>query len=266
MVKCAVAWKPHMSFFEMPESPIERVQLLENIMIEAATSPAKDEAMYQALRAELIQDFELKLLLPEFVRTNRSLKSFWPYISNVAGQYAPRRKHISDAFNPIVEHLEGANRAPIDSVTGDALASFDADGVHAVWTKALARRATDPEGAITVARTLLETVCKRLLDEREVTYGHKDDLPKLYGLAARELNMAPDQHREEAIKMILGGAMNLVNGIGTLRNRFSDAHAPGGKMPVKPSARHAALAVNMAGAMATFMIETFVQQEEKTAA
>lgn len=66
--------------------------------------------------------------------------------------------------------------------------------------------------------------------------------------------------------MILGGAMNLVNGIGTLRNRFSDAHAPGGKIPVKPSARHAALAVNMAGAMATFMIERFVQQGGKAAA
>lgn len=255
-----------MSFYDMPDSTIERVRLLENVMTEAATSPAKDEPMYQALRSELMQDSELKPLLPEFVRTNRSLKSFWPYISNVSPHYAPRRKHINDAFNPIMDHLEGAHRAPLDAVAGDTLASFDADGVHAVWTKALARRATDPEGAITVARTLLETVCKRVLDEREVTYGHKDDLPKLYGLAARELNMAPDQHVEEPIRMILGGAMNLVNGIGTLRNRFSDAHAPGGKIPVKPSARHAALAVNMAGAMATFMIETFVQQEGKAAA
>jgi hypothetical protein len=55
---------------------------------------------------------------------------------------------------------------------------------------------------------------------------------------------------------LLGGAMNLVNGIGTLRNRLSDSHGPGGK-PVRPSPRHASLAVNLAGGVATFLVETF---------
>jgi hypothetical protein len=45
------------------------------------------------------------------------------------------------------------------------LQKFDADGVHSVWEKALARRHTDPDGALMTARTLLETVCKRILDE-----------------------------------------------------------------------------------------------------
>jgi hypothetical protein len=255
-----------MDIDDLPDSIIERVTMMEGILTAAATGGSPDNHVYDYLRREFMSDETLKPLLPAFVRTYRNLGAFWPYIKNEAGSYAERRQIISEAFTPIVEHLEGANRAPIDLVAGDTLASFDADGVHAVWAKALSRRASDPEGAITVARTLLETVCKRVLDERGVAYGYKDDLPKLYGLAARELNMAPDQHVEEPIKMILGGAMNLVNGIGTLRNRFSDAHAPGGKIPVKPSARHAALAVNMAGAMATFMIETFVQQDAKAAA
>jgi len=33
--------------------------------------------------------------------------------------------------------------------------------------------------------------------------------------------------------------MNLVNGIGTLRNRLSDSHGRGGPLPVRPSPRHA---------------------------
>jgi len=61
--------------------------------------------------------------------------------------------------------------------------------------------------------------------------------------------------------MILGGAMNLVNGIGTLRNRMSDAHGRGGKMPVKPLPRHASLAVNTAGAIATFLVETYLERD-----
>ncbi|WP_246777474.1 abortive infection family protein [Rhizobium sp. BG4] len=75
-------------------------------------------------------------------------------------------------------------------------------------------------------------------------------------MAAKELNLAPDQHTEEPIKQILGGAMTLVNGIGTLRNRLSDAHGRGGSLPVRPSPRHASLAVNTAGAVATFLVET----------
>jgi uncharacterized phage infection (PIP) family protein YhgE len=160
-----------------------------------------------------------------------------------------------------MDHLEGKAAAPSDAVASDTLQTFDAEGVHAVWTKALSRRNTDPEGAITVARTLLETVAKRILDETEQSYSDKDDLPKLYSMAAKALNLAPDQHTEEPIKAILGGAMNLVNGIGTLRNRLSDAHGRGGKLPVRPSSRHASLAVNTAGAIATFLVETLGERK-----
>ncbi|MDG1319996.1 MAG: abortive infection family protein [Paracoccaceae bacterium] len=43
----------------------------------------------------------------------------------------------------------------------------------------------------------------------------------------------------------------------TLRNRLSDSHGRGGRLPVRPSPRHASLAVNTAGAIATFLVETF---------
>ena len=50
-----------------------------------------------------------------------------------------------------------------------------------IWEKALGRRHTDPDGAITTARTLLETVCKRILDEAgDVRIQAEEDLPALY--------------------------------------------------------------------------------------
>jgi hypothetical protein len=162
-----------------------------------------------------------------------------------------------------MDHLEGTSSMPGDRIASEALGAFDAESVHAVWAKALARRLTDPEGAITTARTLLETVSKRILDEMGETYTDKDDLPKLYANAAKALNLAPNQHTEEPIKAILGGAMGLVNGIGTLRNRLSDSHGRGGKLPVRPSPRHASLAVNTAGAIATFLVETFLDRQAR---
>ena len=87
-------------------------------------------------------------------------------------------------------------------------------------------------------------------------YSDKDDLPKLYGTAAKELNLAPSQHTEEVFRKILGGAHSVVDGLANLRNRLGDAHGQG-KRPVKPAPRHAELAVNMAGSLASFLLATF---------
>ena len=250
-----------MDLSEIPSSTVEQIAMMEGILVAAATGGSPDNHIYEHLRREFMADPAIRDLLPQFVRTYRNLNAFWPFIKHEAGTYAERRQIISGAFTPLMDHLEGRNAAPGDKVASDALETFDVDGVHAVWTKAIARRNTDPEGAITVARTLLETVTKRILDESGEAYSDKDDLPKLYASAARILNLAPNQHTEEPIKAILGGAMNLVNGIGPLRNRLSDSHGRGGKLPVRPSPRHASLAVNTAGAIATFLVETFLERQ-----
>jgi hypothetical protein len=248
---------------ELPTSSAERMALMESLLTERATGGlGANTHIYEYLRREFMADPATKEVLPNFVRTSRTLDAFWPWIKNQAGTYADRRHLISEAFGPLADYLEGRNRAPGDHVVSTSLESFDTEGVHAVWNKALERRNNDPEGAITVARTLLETVCKRILDQIPGTsYSDREDLPKLYAMVAKALNLAPDQHSEEPIKAILGGAMTLVNGIGTLRNRLSDSHGRGGK-PVRPSPRHASLAVNLAGGVATFLVETFLARQE----
>ena len=203
--------------------------MIEELLIELATGLLGDNHVYRVLRGDFIADHAVCDRLPMFVRTSRNLDAFWRFIKKEAPTYAERREIISTAFTPLMDHLEGRNSAPVDQASSDVLQSFDADGVHAVWTKAMERRSSNPEGAITVARTLLETVTKRILDESNTPYSDKDDLPKLYGAAAKVLNLAPNQHTEEPIKAILGGAMNLVNGIGTLRNRLSDSQGRGGR-------------------------------------
>ena len=145
-------------------------------------------------------------------------------------------------------------------MASDVLLTFDPDGVHAVWQKALDRRLTDAEGAITAARTLLETVCKHILDKTGTSYSDKDDLPVLYRATAKQLNLAPSQHTEEIFKQILGGVTAAIEGLGALRNRISDAHGQGPK-PVRPQPRHAQLAVNLAGTLATYLIDTWLAKK-----
>ena len=106
---------------------------------------------------------------------------------------------------------------------------------------------------------MLESVCKLILDDFGVAYSD-DDLPKLYKEVADTMQLSPSDHTEQAFKQILSGCYAVVNGLGTLRNKLSDSHGQGGK-PVRPAPRHADLAVNLAGAMAAFLVETWAARK-----
>lgn len=244
------------------ENDLERAQSLQNILIANATGGSSSNDEYKALRSHFLNNASYKELLPSFVRTNRELFQFWQFIKYEYGTYAERRDFIWKAFSPLMDYLEGKNHRPLDSQTSLALKAFNEDSVHVVWQRALERRTSDPEGAITAARTLLETVCKHILDARSVSYdANKIELHELYKLTAIELNLSPTQHTEEVFKQILGGCAGIVNGLGTLRNRLGDAHGKGSK-PVKPAPRHAELAVNLAGAVSLFLVSTWEARGE----
>jgi hypothetical protein len=243
---------------------LEQVHILEDGLVQFATGGGFGDARYEDLRKLMITDPRSKNAVPEFLKTNRSLPQFWNFIKGRFAHYSERREFIWGEFGPLHDELEGKGRVPADKHVSDVLSKFDVENVHAVWQKALERRKDDPEGAITSARTLLEAVCKHILDEADVPYEDDVDLPKLYKTAAAQLNLAPSQHTETIFKQILGGCTAVVEGLGALRNRLSDSHGKGPK-GAKPDTRHAELAVNLAGSMATFLIETWEHGKTKTA-
>lgn len=233
--------------------------MLQNMTISLATNGSLDEPAYRAIRDNLRTTPELWELAPRFIRTCRDQGQLWSHLRSVAsggGSWQARRDHVYENFFPLFERLEGTSGAPLDASASEILSTFDVEGVHRAWERAMRRRQEDPEGAITSARTLLETVCKHILEKGGGSYGKSDDLPKLYKQASELLNLAPSQHTEEAIRSILGGCHAVVQGLASLRNRLGDAHGQGRKA-VRPAPRHAALAVNLAGAAATFLIETW---------
>ncbi len=239
----------------MMDELTKKIEMLQDMLIAHATGGRAEDAQYQPLRKEMLASSLVRDLAPPFLRTCRTLDEFWPFIKHEHGNYADRRKFIWDSFRPMLDRVEGASAAPSDHSVAVALQKFDAETIHQIWLRAMDRRETDPEGAITLARTLLETVCKHILDERGVEYEADSDLPGLYKMASKSLNIAPSQHSEGIFKQILGGCTAVVEGLGALRNRLSDAHGQG-KRPVKPAPRHAELAVNLSGAMATFLVAT----------
>lgn len=247
---------------ELPDTPLERALLLKRQIEAVGTEGAFAEPIYRQLRGEFIGDPLLKKLIPAFVVRCRDQNSLWAELKAVhegSGAYAARRLFLNEQFSPLLDFLETGGSAADAAIT-DGLKEYDAPAVQSVWTKALERRSSDPQGAVTAACTLLEEVCKHIIEDSGGTWEDTSSIPKLYGEAAKVLDLAPNQHQAKIFKTILGNSQSIVNSIGALRNKGSDAHAGGrDRVPFKP--RHAALAVNLAGSMALFLIETWQERD-----
>lgn len=241
---------------------LDAVERLRLMLTSHATGGVGDEFEFKTLRAQVINGQHAKLA-PAFLRTCRTLDDFWSFIKAKFAEYQERRAYLRNEFEPLLSALEHSS-TPVDARAGELTKAYDADYVHGQWQKALDRRSLDPEGAITAARTLLESTCKHLLDDLGIAYNASADLPALYSAVAIGLDLAPSQHTERIFKQILGGCQSVVEGLGALRNKVGDAHGQG-QRPVRPSARHAELAVNLAGSMAAFLLSTHEERRARGA-
>lgn len=235
------------------------VETVFQILTKIATGGSYDDEqtsnIYKEIRLRLIKNGRVDSLLPSFIKTYRDLPAFWGFIKNQEGTYAARRSFLAEVFTPLFDYLEKGSNNVLDDIVNQA-AYISSEYVRDVWAKAVIRREQDPEGAITAARTLLEATCKHILAKTQTSYSEKADLGDLYKLTAKQLKLSPDDYTEQVFKQILGSAASIVNGLGSLRNKISDAHAIANKR-IRPSPRHAMLCVNLAGSVAEFLIMTF---------
>ncbi|WP_228408534.1 abortive infection family protein [Profundibacter amoris] len=245
---------------DIPESAFDRATALQNGLIAAATDGSfaleNGGNLYKAFRKELIENVGTRNIAPDFLRTKRDLSQFWEHIKDKFPTYAERRKYLYEEFSPLLDYLENSNSSAHETTVGEVFSKFTPGHIPEIWDKALERTKNDPEGAITLARTLLESVCKYILDDTETPYKADANLPKLWADCSTLLNLSPSQHTEDVFKTILGSCQNIVGSLGSLRNKISDSHGQG-KRPVKPQTRHAELAVNLAGSMAQFLVSTW---------
>ncbi len=142
---------------------------------------------------------------------------------------------------------------PVEDSLVDRI-DFDRRGhLFRQWSKAHQRVDEDPDGAVTAARSLLESICKHVLEATDVAYSSSVDLPGLFKQVASELRISADGQIARMEQQIYSGVTQVVKTLAELRNSTGDAHGKGAH-GTRPSPAQAELAVNLAGTLGAFLL------------
>ncbi|WP_406694832.1 abortive infection family protein [Singulisphaera sp. Ch08] len=139
-------------------------------------------------------------------------------------------------------------------------ATLDASYVSQQVTRMESSLKGDPELAIGTAKEFVETVCKTILNERDIQLRGNEDVSQLVRLTLKELKLTPDDvsassQAAETIRILLGKLASISQSLAELRNLHGSGHGKDAKTSIL-GVRHARLAVQSATSLAVFIFET----------
>ena len=125
---------------------------------------------------------------------------------------------------------------------------------------------SDPPGAISSSKELVESVLKLILDDYNVDYTNRDDLPALYKKVQKALRLnaeavAGDSAASKAAVEALRALVSTVQGLAQMRNAMGLGH--GRTKASVALTRHARLAFNATVAVVEFLLDTWRVRREK---
>lgn len=154
----------------------------------------------------------------------------------------------------------GTGTNPAVSAAKQTLGGSDLTYVMQQITRMEAAVNEDPGLAIGTAKELIETCCKTILAERDVTVSKNSDISELVKQTAKVLKLTPDDIHDSAkaantIRRLLSNLATITKGVAELRNKYGTGH---GRIADSRglSPRHAKLAVGAASTLAVFLVET----------
>ena len=163
-------------------------------------------------------------------------------------------------------------------MTEDALTPFVMHGAREAMSagfahieqqvKALERAVVENPGlALDLAKTLVESTCRAVLNERSVGYSETDDLPRLFKCVVHNVPLLPPSESDAAgvrasLKRTLGGLNTVIQGICELRNQCGFASHGAGQPRPAMQAVQALLAAEAADAIVGFLYR--VHRQDRT--
>ncbi len=117
----------------------------------------------------------------------------------------------------------------------------------------------DFDGAVTNARTLIESICLFILESKTKKKQEYDgNLIRLYKSVASLLKMSPGDYDDDNLKQILSGIFSIINGVSGLRNTYGDSHGTSpSRISYKIDERHAILTVNLSKTITEYLFLSY---------
>ena len=120
---------------------------------------------------------------------------------------------------------------------------------------------SDPTNAIGMAKELIESCCKTILDEKGIAYTKNDDVPQLADKTMDALNLLPanvqpTDRGADAIKAVLGNLRAIPTKLAEIRNPFGSGHGKSASFKGL-EVRHAKLAVGSSITFVDFVWSTY---------
>ena len=126
---------------------------------------------------------------------------------------------------------------------------------------------TNPTVAIGMAKELIESCCKTVLDELGIVYTKNDEVPQLADKTLTALNLLPSNvlptdRGADAIKAVLGNLRAIPTKLAEIRNPFGSGHGKSASFQGL-EVRHAKLAVGSSITFVDFIWNTYEAEKSK---
>lgn len=219
---------------------------------------------------ELSKGKSLEAFLKEAPR-----KSSIPLLKALMNEWERTRNSDADderivLFSACRKRLEELELSLADIGVGDRLkeTGFTSEYLEQQKKLLLEKVSSHPTASIGIAKELIESCCKTILENRNTEYLKSDDVSKLVDKTQRALAINPREvdgsiPDAKAIKALLGSLASVAQHLAELRNIYGTGHG-------KPisfrglTERHARLAAGAALSLVTYLWETHCSREPRS--
>ena len=213
-----------------------------------------DDSNRTKLLVDLFHHYEEKM---EYEFNKDYEDDFWWGSSS---RYNEKYAKLYQKCKEVVDRLEGSI-VVITQTAEELKMKFSSEYLSRQIDLMVKMQVSDPTNAIGMAKELIESCCKTILDEKGIAYTKNDDVPQLADKTMDALNLLPahvqpTDRGADAIKAVLGNLRAIPTKLAEIRNPFGSGHGKSASFKGL-EVRHAKLAVGSSITFVDFVWSTY---------
>lgn len=184
--------------------------------------------------------------------------------SNIS-RYDERYARIYQKCKAIMDRLEGGSSV-ITKTADNLKGKFSSEYMSQQIELMVSMQSTNPTNAIGMAKELIKSCCKTILEDLGIAWSKTDDVPQLTNKTMDALNLLPANVQEtdpgaDAVKAVLGNLRAIPSKLAEIRNPFGSGHGKSASFQGLEE-RHAKLAVGSSITFVDFIWSTYENQKK----